>query len=534
MNVRQVAAYLVRQSPRLYAVSLVLQLLRLSILVVPGLIIAALFDTLAPHNHALWGAWALGALLAATMAVRVATVLSAVATEYTLYFLGDALLRKAMLAGILRQPGAQALPASSGDMVSRLRDDVAALVEYLRFSVFVCGTGAGALVAVIVLLRVDVWITLVACMPLVLASVVANVVSRRLQRYRRGNRIAAGAVSGFLGEAFGTVQAIQVAGAEEAVIGHLQRLNASRRAAALRDILFSNLVLYAFLENAAEIGTGMVLLLVGRGLHAGTFTVGDLSLYVYLLPRIVDFTGLFGQNLAVGKQSAVSLDRLAALLQQPVGVTEDRPSLGLDFTATPGLVPLPENGRESAHAHLERLSLRGLSYGHRPSGSGVQQVSLDLERGSFTVLTGRIGAGKTTLLRVLLGLLPRDDGEILWNGTPIDDPASFFLPPRAAYAPQVPHLFADTIKNNILLGLPADEAAVQVALERAVLERDIAGLDRGLDTIVGPRGVRLSGGQVQRTAAARLFIRAAELIVFDDVSSALDVGSPGTELEFAL
>jgi ATP-binding cassette subfamily B protein len=150
-------------------------------------------------------------------------------------------------------------------------------------------------------------------------------------------------------------------------------------------------------------------------------------------------------------------------------------------------------------------------------------VSLDLERGSFTVVTGRVGAGKTTLLRVLLGLLPRDNGEILWNGTQIDDPAEFFLPPRSAYAPQVPHLFGDTIWNNILLGLPADEAALQVALERAVLDTDVARLDQGLETVVGPRGVRLSGGQLQRTAAARLFIRAADLVVFDDVSSALDV-----------
>ena len=78
------------------------------------------------------------------------------------------------------------------------------------------------------------------------------------------------------------------------------------------------------------------------------------------------------------------------------------------------------------------------------------------------MITGRIGSGKTTLLRALLGLLPKDAGEIRWNGERVDDPATFFVPPRSAYTAQVPRLFSETLRDNILMGLPED----QVDLDR--------------------------------------------------------------------
>jgi ATP-binding cassette subfamily B protein len=139
------------------------------------------------------------------------------------------------------------------------------------------------------------------------------------------------------------------------------------------------------------------------------------------------------------------------------------------------------------------------------------------------VVTGRIGAGKTTLLRVLLGLLPNDAGTIRWNGVTVADPAAFFVPPRSAYTPQVPRLFSESLSDNILLGLPESGADLASAVRLAVLERDLAELEDGLGTVVGPRGVKLSGGQIQRTGAARMLVRDAELLVVDDLSSALDV-----------
>jgi ATP-binding cassette subfamily B protein len=117
---------------------------------------------------------------------------------------------------------------------------------------------------------------------------------------------------------------------------------------------------------------------------------------------------------------------------------------------------------------------------------------------------------------------------VRWNGRRVEDPGAFFVPPRSAYTAQVPRLFSDTLRDNLLMGLPADQVDLPAALRLAVLEPDVAHMDRGLDTLVGAKGVRLSGGQVQRAAAARMFVRDADLLVFDDLSSALDVETERT------
>jgi ATP-binding cassette subfamily B protein len=191
-------------------------------------------------------------------------------------------------------------------------------------------------------------------------------------------------------------------------------------------------------------------------------------------------------------------------------------------------VPATVAPQKSELHRLETLQVSNLRYRYPETGRGISGIHLHIRRGTLTVITGRIGSGKTTLLQTLLGLLLKDEGEIYWNGQPVKDPATFFVPPRSAYTAQVPHLFSGTIKENILLGLADQTTDLSEAIYGAVLEPDLASLPQGVDTQIGVRGVRLSGGQVQRTAAARMFVRLPELVVCDDLSSALDVETEQT------
>jgi ATP-binding cassette subfamily B protein len=169
------------------------------------------------------------------------------------------------------------------------------------------------------------------------------------------------------------------------------------------------------------------------------------------------------------------------------------------------------------------LVARGLTYRHPSSDRGIHEVSLTVEPGSFVAITGRVAAGKTTFLEVLLGLLPRNAGEIIWKGSIVVDPTTFFGPPRSSYVPQIPRLFSETLRENVAEGWDVDEAFLSRVAQLAVLDPDLAAFPDGWNTLVGTRGARLSGGQIHRVAAARAFVRTPELLVLDDLSSALDV-----------
>ena len=135
-----------------------------------------------------------------------------------------------------------------------------------------------------------------------------------------------------------------------------------------------------------------------------------------------------------------------------------------------GALPdIPYTPKTAVH-RLDSLIVKDLSYhyevndgngnGRVNGGSavGVMDINLNLQRGSFTVIIGRIGSGKTTLLKALLGLLPGQSGEILWNGKRVTDPTTFFVPPRMAYTGQVPRLFSDTLRHNILMWLAGKQS----------------------------------------------------------------------------
>ena len=171
----------------------------------------------------------------------------------------------------------------------------------------------------------------------------------------------------------------------------------------------------------------------------------------------------------------------------------------------------------------ERLDVEGLRvrFGDDVVLDGVD---LHLRRGDVVVITGPVAAGKSTLLRALLGLPNAADvsGSVRWNDVELDDRAAFMVPPNAAFLPQVPQLISDSLADNIALGaLPVDD--VEAAIELAELTEDLSDMSEGTGTMIGPRGLRLSGGQRQRLAAARAIVRRPEILVLDDLSSALDV-----------
>ena len=128
-----------------------------------------------------------------------------------------------------------------------------------------------------------------------------------------------------------------------------------------------------------------------------------------------------------------------------------------------------------------------MTFHYPDTGMGIEDISLHVERGTLTVVTGRVGAGKTTLLRVLLGLLPKDRARFTGMASAVENAATFFVPPRAAYTSQVPRLFSETLRDNILLGVP-DEGDILAADRPRNHGADVASLEVGCSQRWGREG----------------------------------------------
>lgn len=480
-----------------------------------GLLMQAVFHDLAGRHPADVVAWELLALIVAVTVVGYLSTYVRIFIDNRVQFGLAGRLRTNMLGYLLGRPGAETLPWSPGEAVSRFRDDVGLVTGFLFLPMLVAGGLGFGLVAFIIMVRIDTFITLAIVAPLLCVVIGTQLLTTRLQRYRRSAREATGQVTGFLAEAVGATLAVKVAGAEQHVLRRFSRLNTERKIATVRDQVFS-LALEGAYSNTAQLGTGLLLLLAAHAMRAHRFSVGDFALFVSYLEWLTAIPLYLGRLLSGIATVAVSFDRMEELMHDgPEGAlvrTDSVPAVDCSFVAGP-----------TAGDGLQRLTVTGLTYHYPGTDQGIDHVSFEIGQGELVVVTGRIGSGKSTLLRVLLGLLPHQAGEIRWNGEPVEDLEQFMVPPRAAYTPQTPRLFSGTLRQNILLGLPEEPAMIATALRLAALAPDVSSMAQGLDTEVGRRGVQLSGGQIQRTAVARMLVRTPDLLVVDDVSSALDV-----------
>ncbi|MBN1371757.1 MAG: ABC transporter ATP-binding protein [Anaerolineaceae bacterium] len=485
---------------------------------IPGLALREFMNMLSGNAQYGLNLWTIIGLLFAAEIGSILGIYGLIATNVPFFQNTMTLLRKNLLRHILRRPGASALPDSPGEAISRFRGDVFEIPLFALWINDLLGSIAFNIIALIIMIRISPTYTGLAMIPFLIVAVIAAASTKRIDEYRRASSRATGIITGFIGEFFGAVQAVKVSAAEKSVINRFNQLNDDRRKLALRDRLF-NEILNSIFHNATSLGTGVILILAGQAMQLGTFTVGDFALFVYYLEFLSEMATFTGLLVARYRQIGISVERMQRLMEgaSPNALVEFSP-VYLNGKFPPVVYP-----KKTEANYLRHLEARNLSYQFPGSQNGIRDINLDLPRGSFTVVTGRIGSGKTTLLRVLLGLLPKDQGDILWNGESVEKPGEFFTPPNCAYTAQVPRLFSDSLRDNILMGLDDTDEDIFRAVRSAVLEEDLHEFEQGLDTRVGPKGVKLSGGQIQRTAAARMFVRDPELLVFDDLSSALDV-----------
>ncbi len=412
-------------------------------------------------------------------------------------------------------PATARLPGSPGEAVSRFRDDTQDLGLVLDVWLDASAAILASVVALGVMAAIDPVAALGVAAPVGAALLASVWLGPRLRAWRRAAREATASVTSFIGDTFGGVLALKVGGAEEAVDRRFADLNAARAQVARRDQLGRE-VIRSLGYGTGEVTVGVLLLLVAASFRRGELSIGDIGLFASYVSVVASVPKWVGRVAAYQRQADVSVDRLAELMSDG-----DRRSAVRPVTTHLRHGPPPLSPPDTARPQFSELTVEGLTVRHPRSGRGVRDVDLSVRSGELVVITGRVGAGKSTLLRGVLGLVAVERGRVRWNGEAVADPSTFLVPPRVAYLPQVPRLFSEPLAETVLLGLPEDGLAH--ALWLACLDEDVERMVDGSATIIGPRGLRLSGGQVQRTAAARALVRQPDLLVVDDLSSALDV-----------
>jgi ATP-binding cassette, subfamily B, bacterial len=456
---------------------------------------------------------------------------------------------------------------SPGDAVARLRDDPRDLAMLVDNWADVLGAAVYGIAAFVILSSIDALAAFVAILPLIVVGVGNNRAGHRIRKIRSKARASTSSSTDFLAAAFGASLTVKVSGATRGVLHRIDTLNGARSRAMVSDQTWSD-ALWSINGTTSDICVGLALVVASRRV----LSTGDISLFAAYAVQLIWLPQKIGGLIVGRKRFEVSAERLDSLLGGTVAdrtTKADRATKVNDATdaehpavigrqasvASEGSITKQElttakqepatttqlmdpltyyrklpilGGRPAAgnirpsRNPLEQLELSGLTNLQR----GVRDLSFTVKRRSLVVISGSVGAGKTSLLQMLLGLLPLDDGEVRWNGHRVLDHSAFFVPPQCAYVPQVPHLFSQSLLDNVLLGTHVDPTE---AIRLAAFDDDVKGFSNGVATMVGAGGVRLSGGQAQRAAAARALIHNTELILFDDLTSALDV-----ETEIAL
>jgi ATP-binding cassette subfamily B protein len=424
-----------------------------------------------------------------------------------------------MLSSLATGPGPVAgrLPGSPGEAVSRFRDDVQDVSLVLDVWLDVSGAIAAASVALVVMATIDPVASLAAIVPVALAVLASALLGPKLRIWRRDARTATAGVTGFIGDMYGSILAVKTGAAEDQIDARFAQLNARRAVVGKRDAVGSELI-RSLGYGTGEVTIGVVLVLVAGSFADGDLSVGDIGLFAAYVPVVAGLPRWIGRLGAYHRQADVSVDRLAVLMG-----TDDRESALQPVTTHLRHGPPPLAAADAVAEPLRLVGVDGLTVSHAGGAHAIVDVSLTVGHGELVVVTGPVGAGKSTLLRGLLGLVAADRGTIRWNDQVVDEPATFMVPPRVAYLPQVPRLFSEPLADTVLLGIPPDD--LDRAIWLAGLDEDLAHMDEGIHTVIGPRGLRLSGGQVQRTGAARAVVRRPQLLVVDDLSSALDVAT---------
>ena len=330
----------------------------------------------------------------------------------------------------------------------------------------------------------------------------SSTLSRRIKTVQKVIVAETTALAGATTESLRNIELVKSMGLAQQEVGRLNRTTQRILGLELKKVRYLRSL--SFIQGTAvnALRTTILFLLLYL-IYAQQITVGQFfSLWIYSF-FIFGPLQEMGTVINLYRETEVSLQNFRQILDTPKEPRPERP------------VPLPS---------LEELAFENVTFTHQTAAQpAVRDISFRIERGQTLAFVGPSGAGKTTLVKLLVGLYRPQAGRILYNGVDSREADMEALRERIGFVTQETQLFSGTIRENLLFVRPqATDAECLEALRRAACQSLLARAEKGLDTVIGEGGIKVSGGERQRLSIARALLRRPDLLVFDEATSSLD------------
>jgi ATP-binding cassette subfamily B multidrug efflux pump len=420
-------------------------------------------------------------------------------------------LRNDMFAHLERQQPSFFQQHRTGDIMARMTNDLNAVRMLLGPAImYSANTLLFSVGALYFLLRISPYLTLVALVPMPLASILVQWLGRKI--HDRFERIQAmfSEISAQAQENFSGARLVRAFAQEEPQIAAFERANKENIRRGLRLVQLMGM-LWPTLEFILGLAMAIVLLVGGHEVLTHRITVGDFvafSTYMLMLTWPIIAMGWVVNIFQRGTASVIRIHELMS--EEPT--IDDRDA---------------DSALSSAHELAGEIEFRNLTFSYTPEAAHpvvvLDNISLRIPAGSSLAIVGPTGSGKSTLVSLIPRLYDAPAGSVLIDGRPIREYPLATLRAGIGFVPQETFLFSETLRENIALGRPeADMEEILRAAEAAHIRKEFEEFPRGFETMVGERGLTLSGGQKQRSALARALIRNPRILILDDALASVD------------